>query len=246
MHSPIEQFVDHVIYTFYIFSYPIHVTHSTISILLALLIIICGTHWYLKRTYIIPSTSEYILESIYLFIRSMLIQQAGEHALPYLPLICTLFPIILFSNLLGLVPGLFTATSQLAITLLLASTVFFSIILIGLYEHGIRFFKLFAPSTVSPLLWPLVIPIEVISFFTKHLSLAIRLAVNMIAGHIILKIFASFITMAHTLPLTISISLVVIPVLVLLILLETFVACIQAYIFTLLTCVYINDVMHLH
>lgn len=169
----------------------------------------------------------------------------GEQGLKFFPLVFTLFLLILTLNMLGMVPGFFTVTSQLWVTAALALLVFLTVIVVGFIKNGIGFLKLFVPEGVPIYVLPLVSMIEVISFFSRPLSHSVRLFANMLAGHITLKVFAGFIIMLlgaaglykslAVLPLFMAIALTA---------LEFLVAFLQAYVFTMLTCMYLNDALH--
>ncbi len=240
MHNPLDQFVDKVVGRITLFNTDLCITKAVVSMLLALALVIIGTYWYVRRTYQISSVYSYIVEYAYEFIRDILVQKAGTDAVKYMPFIISLFMTILLNNLLGLIPGLSTATSQLVINICLSLLVFMFVIYVSIANNGLHFIKMFIPRNVP---WPiliLLIPIELMSFCIKHLSLCIRLSINMMAGHIILKIFAGIIVKYK------ASIIVILPVLVCLTVFEIFVACMQAYLFTILTSVYINDAMHLH
>jgi F-type H+-transporting ATPase subunit a len=163
----------------------------------------------------------------------------------FFPLVFSLFMFIMVSNLVGIIPYTFTVSSHLIVTAALALLVFFTVLFYGLYKNGLKFFKLFVPSGVPIYILPLVVFIEVISFFLKPVSHSVRLFANMLAGHIALKVFASFIGMlgavgfigwlGAVLPLGLTIALTA---------LEILVAFLQAYVFTILTCIYLNDAIH--
>lgn len=192
----------------------------------------------IHRLSIIPSRRQMLVEALYLFIRDMVDRNIGEAGRSYFPLLFTLFFFVLFCNLVGLVPGAFTPTSQLIVTGSLALTVFLFTIVIRLIRHGWGFFRAFAPEGLPPLLLPLMIPVEVISFIARPVSLAVRLFANMTAGHTVLTVIAFFgLAMpwfAAWVPLGFAVLFTG---------MEAFVAVIQAYIFTILSCVYIDDAL---
>ena len=194
---------------------------------------------------VVPSRIQSIAELCYGFIRKMVEDVAGKDALPYFPYIMTLFIFIVFSNFLGLLPGAFTTTSHIAVTAILAMAVFLTVTLMGFFKHGIGFLSLFWISSAPLPLRPILALIEVISYFVRPVSHSIRLAGNMMAGHAVIKVFAAF---APMILISTGIGLVVTPLSILAITaiygLEVLVAFIQAYVFTILTCVYLKDALH--
>jgi F-type H+-transporting ATPase subunit a len=169
----------------------------------------------------------------------------GEHGLKFFPLVFSLFMFVLFTNLIGLVPFTFSVTSQIVVTASLALLVFFTVIIHGFWQHGLHFLKLFAPSGIPILILPLIVVIEIMSFLARPISHSVRLFANILAGHITLQLVASFVTMigalgvigwiGATLPLVFTVALYA---------LELLVAFLQAYVFAILTCIYLNDSLH--
>lgn len=186
---------------------------------------------------IVPGRTQSIAELAYDFVRKMVEDVAGKDALPFFPYIMTLFMFIVFANFLGLLPMSFTTTSQIAVTAVLAVGVFLTVTLIGFYKHGIGFLGLFWISAAPLPLRPILALIEVISYFVRPVSHSIRLAGNMMAGHAVIKVFAAFAAILALSPFSILAITAIIA-------LEVLVAFIQAYVFTILTCVYLKDAMH--
>jgi F-type H+-transporting ATPase subunit a len=194
---------------------------------------------------LIPGRLQSVAEISYEFVASMLRSSAGSEGMKFFPLVFSLFMFICVSNLVGIIPYTFTVSSHLIVTLALALLVFFIVLFYGFYKNGLKFLKLFVPSGVPVYILPLVVFIEVISFFLKPVSHSVRLFANMLAGHIALKVFASFVGMlgaigfigwvAAVLPLGLTIALTA---------LELLVAFLQAYVFAILTCIYLNDAIH--
>ncbi|MBF0310195.1 MAG: F0F1 ATP synthase subunit A [Magnetococcales bacterium] len=198
-------------------------------------------HLCLQNTKPVPGRLQSLAEASYLFLKGLVEDNVGKEGLRFFPMIFTLFFFILFSNLLGLIPGSFTTTSQLIVTGTLAMGVFLFSTGLGFYKHGLHFFGFFVPHGLPWVLLPLMVPIEVISYLARPVSLSVRLFANMTAGHTMLAVFFFFTT---TLPwfagwLPFGLSVVFNGV-------EVFIGFIQAYIFTILTCVYINDALHMH
>ena len=226
---------------------PIHVGHLDLSftnsalfmivaVVLATALLVIGT----RRAQLVPGRLQSVAELSYEFIANMIEENVGTEGMRYFPFIFTLFMFVLFGNLLGMVPWAYTFTSQIIVTFALAIVIFIGVTLIGLVRHGLHFFTLFAPQGVP---WPLLlllVPIELISYFIRPFTLSIRLFANMLAGHAILAVFAGFVAALGILgvaPLAMDVGFM---------LLEFLVAVLQAYIFTILTCLYLNDAIHLH
>ena len=197
---------------------------------------------------LIPGRMQSLAEMFYEFVANMVRDNAGPDARKYFPFVFSLFMFIMIGNLVGLVPGTFTFTSHIIVTFGLALTVFVFVTLLGLIKHGFHFFSLFMPSGVPMALAPIIIPIEVLSYLSRPISLSIRLFANMMAGHTMLKVFGGFSVLlggalgglgytVGILPLVINIALVGFEILV---------AMLQAYVFTILTCLYIRDALELH
>lgn len=194
---------------------------------------------------LIPSRIQSVSEMSYEFIASMLRDAAGNQGMRFFPLVFSLFMFVFVANLMGLVPYFYTITSQIIVTFALAMLVIGTVIVYGLMKHGFGFFKLFVPSGVPALLIPLVVVIEVVSFLSRPISLSVRLFANILAGHITLKVFAGFVTTLSAfgavgvagsiLPLIMTVAITG---------LEFLVAFLQAYVFAVLTCMYLSDAVH--
>jgi F-type H+-transporting ATPase subunit a len=193
---------------------------------------------------IVPGRMQSAAELLYEFIAGMVRENVGDEGKKYFPFFFTLFMFVLFGNLAGMIPGSFTFTSHIVVTFTMALIIFVVITAIGIARHGTHFFSLFFPHGAPLATAPILIPIEVISYMSRPISLSVRLFANMTVGHIILKIFAGFVIALggfFVLP-----GLVPFSVLVGITALEFFVACLQAYIFTILSCIYLNDAINLH
>jgi len=194
---------------------------------------------------LIPGRMQSVAELSYEFVASTIRSTAGSEGMKFFPLVFSLFMFICISNVIGIIPYTFTVSSHIIVTAELALLVFFIVLFYGFYKNGLKFFKLFVPSGVPIYILPLVVFIEVISFFLKPVSHSVRLFANMLAGHIALKVFASFVGMlgaigfigwlGAVLPLGLTVALTA---------LEILVAFLQAYVFTILTCIYLNDAIH--
>jgi len=190
---------------------------------------------------LVPGRWQSMAELSYEFIAGMVRDNVGTEGRPYFPFIFSLFMFILFANLIGLVPYSFTFTSHIIVTFAMAITVFLGVTVIGIVRHGLRFFTLFLPKGVPMAMAPLLIPIEIVSYLSRPVSLSIRLFANMMAGHTMLKVFAGFVVPLGILggwaPLAVDVALTGF---------EFLVAVLQAYVFTILTCLYLNDAINLH
>lgn len=245
--DPLHQFHISEFVPLELAGYSISFTNSalfmTLAVFLTAAIMLAGS----AKAQLVPGRLQSVSEMLYNFVSGMLRDAAGDDAKPYFPFVFTLFTFILFGNLLGMTPYGFTFTSHIVVTFALAALVFVAITLIGLYLHGLHFFSFFVPPGVPILLAPLIVPIEIFSYLARPVSLSVRLFANMLAGHIVLKVIGSFIAMIAAagllgafgaLPLMVfSIGFVGF---------EIFVALLQAYIFSVLTCVYLHDAIHLH
>jgi F-type H+-transporting ATPase subunit a len=195
---------------------------------------------------LIPSRLQSVGEVAYELLSGMVKNVMGEEGMVFFPFIFTLFMFILFANMIGMIPGSFTVTSHIAVTAALAFAIFFMVIIVGFWRHGLKFLMLFVPK-VPPILLPLLVPIEIISFLSRPLSHSIRLFANMLAGHTMLFMFGTFVVSlgaaGGALP-----ALSVLPLLgiVAVTALEFLIAFLQAYVFAILACIYLNDALHLH
>ncbi len=190
---------------------------------------------------LIPGKIQLVAEMFYNFIAKMISDTAGSKAKPYFPFIFSLFMFVLFCNMVGMFPYSFTVTSHIIVTLIMAMFIFVAVTIIGFIKHGFKYLKIFVPSGVPALLLPLITVIEIISYLSRPVSLSVRLFANMMAGHTMLKVFGGFVIslglLGGWLPLSFSVALTG---------LEILVAFLQAYVFAILTCIYLNDALNLH
>lgn len=247
--SPMQQFEIERYIPLHIFGYDASFTNSALSMVLAAGIIVAFIVYAMRNRSLVPSRLQSIAEMAYEFVANIVKQTAGQEAMAYFPVVFTLFTFILVSNLLGLIniPGLshfyapFTSTSHIIVTFALAAMVFVGVTFIGIFKHGLGFLKLFVPSGVPWLMLIILVPIEVISYFTRPISLSVRLFANMMAGHTLLKVFGGFVIGLGLLggwaPLLFMVPFTG---------LEVLVAFLQAYVFAILTCIYLNDALHIH
>ncbi|WP_417685353.1 F0F1 ATP synthase subunit A [Roseibium sp.] len=194
---------------------------------------------------LVPSRLQSISEMAYEFVAGMLRSSAGTEGMRFFPLVFSLFMFVLVANLFGMFPYFFTITSHIIVTFALAMLVILTVTLYGFMRHGTKFLHLFVPSGVPGALIPIVAPIEVISFLSRPVSLSVRLFANMLAGHITLKVFAGFVVSLSAMG-AVGVAGAVLPLgmTVALTALEFLVAFLQAYVFTVLTCMYLNDAIH--
>jgi F-type H+-transporting ATPase subunit a len=220
-------------------------TNSALFMLIAVLLIAFLMLGATRSRALVPSRLQTLAEMSYEFVASNLRSTAGTEGLKFFPLVFSLFMFILVVNVVGIIPYMFTVTSHIIITVALALLVFFTVIIYGFWKNGLRFLKLFVPSGIPIYILPLVTFIEVMSFLSRPVSHSVRLFANMLAGHITLKVFGGFVTMLAAfgvlgwlgalLPLGLTIALTA---------LELLVAFLQAYVFAILTCIYLNDAIH--
>ena len=194
-----------------------------------------------KKNSLLPNKLQLMSELSYTFVSKMIADTAGSKARPYFAFIFSLFMFVLFCNMFGMIPYTFTVTSHIIVTFVLASFIFISITVIGFIKHGFGYLKLFVPSGVPVVLLPLIVVIEIISYLSRPISLSVRLFANMMAGHTMMKVFGGFVIslgiVGGWLPLSFSVALTG---------LEILVAFLQAYVFAILTCIYLNDALNLH
>jgi len=239
--GPLHQFEINNIFDINIYDTDISFTNSALSMVIAISLAIIIYFLGSKKNGEAPTKLQIAIEMSYSFIANMVKDNVGSGGKAYFPFIFTLFLFILFGNVLGMVPYNFTYTSHIIVTFGLAGFIFIGVTIIGLIKHGISFLKFFVPSGVPIALLPILIPIEVISYFVRPVSLSLRLFANMMAGHTMLKVFASFIVLLGLLGGWAPLALVVV-----LTGFEIMIAVLQAYVFTILCCLYLNDALNLH
>ena len=247
MHSPVKQFTINVLYDLKLFGFDISFTNSALFMVLAVLVSTIFLVAAMRPAAIVPGRMQAAAEMMYEFIADMVRSNVGSEGRPYFPFIFTLFVFVLFSNMLGMLPYSYTTTSQIIVTFGMASFIFIAVTLIGLIKHGLHFFSFFVPAGAPKPLYPLIILIEVVSYFVRPVSLSVRLFANMLAGHTMLNVFAGLaVMMAGAGGVTAAGSLLPLLAIIGLTGLEFLVAALQAYVFTILTCMYLNDALHLH
>ena len=238
--APLEQFVIKPLVPLHIGHLDISYTNSallmTIVVALIMLLLVGAT----RRAALVPGRLQSLAELSYEFVAGMVRENVGTDGIEFFPLIFSIFMFILFSNFLGLVPYSFTVTGQVIVTLALALFVFILATIVGFVRHGAHFLSFFFPPGAPVFMAPVLIPIEIISYLSRPVSLSIRLFANMMAGHTMMAVFAGFtITLGlfGVLPIAINVAMFA---------LEMIVCALQAYVFTILTCLYLRDAIHLH
>tara|TARA_B100001057_G_scaffold143827_1_gene143575 strand:+ start:3780 stop:4514 length:735 start_codon:yes stop_codon:yes gene_type:complete len=216
-------------------------TNASLFMLISALSICIFLYFGSNQKRIIPGRLQLIAELFYNFIAKMISDTAGSKAKPYFPFIFTLFMFVLLCNMVGMLPYSFTVTSHIIVTLVMALFIFIAVTVIGFIKHGLKYLSIFVPKGVPVILLPLITIIEIISYLSRPVSLSVRLFANMMAGHTMLKVFGSFVIslglLGGWLPLSFSVALTG---------LEILVAFLQAYVFAILTCIYLNDALNLH
>ena len=216
-------------------------TNASLFMMISALAIISVFFVGTRRRTIIPTKIQLLTELSYTLVSKMISDTAGSKAKPYFPFVFSLFMFVLFCNMLGMLPYSFTVTSHIIVTFALAAIIFVGVTIIGFVNHGIKYLKLFIPSGVPLFLLPLIVIIEIISYLSRPVSLSVRLFANMMAGHTMLKVFGGFVIslgiIGGWLPLSFTVALTG---------LEILIAFLQAYVFAILTCIYLNDALNLN
>jgi len=244
MPDPIHQFELHPIVPIKIFGWDVSFTNSSLFMVASVVLITAFFMVSMRSRSLVPGRMQSMAEVTHEFVAGMLRDSTGSAGMKYFPFVFTIFMFIFTCNMLGMIPGFFTVTSHIIVTAALAALVFLTVLIVGFAKNGIRFLRLFVPEGVPIAILPLVVLIEVISFLARPVSHSVRLFANMLAGHITLKVFGGFVVMLlgagtfaalSPLPLLMAIALTA---------LEVLVAFLQAYVFTMLTCMYLNDALH--
>ncbi|MGX7871849.1 F0F1 ATP synthase subunit A [Mesorhizobium sp. ORM6] len=243
--DPIHQFHIIKLIPINIGGYDLSFTNSALFMVATVIVAAAFLYLTTSSRSLVPGRLQSVSEMAYEFVGNMLRDAAGTQGMKFFPLVFSLFMFVLVANLLGLIPYFFTVTSHIIVTFGLAILVIGTVIVYGFMKHGLGFLKLFVPQGVPIFLMPLVVAIEVISFVSRPVSLSVRLFANMLAGHITLKVFSGFVVSlsafgaigiaGSVLPLAMAVALTA---------LELLVAFLQAYVFAVLTCMYLNDALH--
>ena len=223
------------------FGFDASFTNSALFMVIAACVITLFTLYAMRKRSLVPSRLQSVAELSYEFVANMVRSNVGTDGMKYFPFVFTLFMFVLVLNMLGMMPYSFTVTSHIIVTFALAAFIFIGVTLIGFWKHGAKFLKFFVPSGVPVVMLPLLVVIELISYLTRPISLSVRLFANMMAGHTMLEVFAGFAVMlpwwGKIAPAGFMVAFTG---------LEVLVAFLQALIFTVLTCIYLNDALHMH
>ena len=239
-HSPLEQFEIIPYLQFKTVHLDLSFTNSSLTMVLTVALITIFFTATVNTRSLIPTRMQMISEMSYNFIAQLLKDTVGNEGKKYFPFVFTIFMFVLIGNMLGMIPYSFTFTSHIIVTFALATVVFIGVTILGLLKHRLHFFSFFVIPGLPWYMLPLLIPIEIISYLSRPISLSVRLFANMLAGHTLLKVFAGFVValgVGGVLPLAFIVALTG---------LEILIAFLQAYVFAILTCLYINDALHLH
>ncbi len=238
--SPVEQFRIEPLVPIKVGGVDVSFTNSALFMVVAVLIVSALLTLSVRRRALVPGRWQSVAELLYEGTANMIRDTVGSEGRKYFPFIFTLFMFLLFGNLIGLVPYTFTYTSHIIVTVALALVVFVGVTIIGFAKHGLGYLRLFLPEGTPVIAAPLLIVIEILSYFSRPFSLAMRLAINMLVGHVLLQLLASFV-----IALGVA-GIVPIGFMGAIFLLELLVAVLQAYVFTILSCIYLNDAIHMH
>ena len=223
------------------FGFDASFTNSALFMVIAACVITLFTLYAMRKRSLVPSRLQSVAELSYEFVANMVRDNVGTAGMKYFPFVFTLFMFVLTLNMLGMLPYSFTVTSHIIVTFVLAAFIFLGVTAIGFWKHGLKFFKFFVPSGVPVVMLPLLVVIELISYLTRPISLSVRLFANMMAGHTMLKVFGAFVVALGLLggwaPLAFMVAFTG---------LEILVAFLQAYVFAILTCIYLNDALNMH
>lgn len=240
-HSPLAQFAIEPLAPIHIGGLDASFTNSALWMVIAVggitAFMLLGT----RKQAIVPGRWQSLCEGMYDFVSNLLKENVGNEGRKFFPFVFSLFMFILFCNLFGLLPGAFTVTSHIIVTAAMAIFVFVGVTIVGIVLHGLRFFTYFVPQGAPVWLIPIMIPIEILSYFIRPMSLSVRLFANMVAGHVMLAVVGGFVFAMGVWFGWIPLAFVTV-----LFGLELLIACLQAYVFTILTCIYLHDAVHLH
>ncbi|MEZ5668405.1 MAG: F0F1 ATP synthase subunit A [Alphaproteobacteria bacterium] len=244
-HSPLEQFTIKPLFEVNLGGLDVSFTNSSLWMAIAIAVVTLLFFYATRAQRLVPTRLQALAEMLYGITANMVRDNVGSEGRKYFPFIFTLFMFVLFGNLLGLIPYSFTYTSHIVVTFTMAAIIFVAVTVIGIVRHGLGFGRLFFPEGAPPATAVVLIPIELISYLSRPVSLSVRLFANMTVGHVLLKVIAGFV-------IGIGASMFVVPgiipfaLLVAVTVLELLVAVIQAYVFAILTCIYLHDALHLH
>lgn len=244
--NPMEQFEVKPLIALHLGSYDISFTNQSLFMCLVVAAVTLFLGYVVSRPRLVPGRLQSMGEISYEFVANMITSTSGEDGLVFFPFVFSIFFFVLFANFMGMIPGAFTVTSQIIVTFALTVLVLSTVVIVGFAKHGIGFLKLFVPKAPFILLL-LLVPIEIISFLSRLVSLSVRLFANMLAGHTMLQVFAGFVVALGSAGMLLK-PLAIAPMLMIIFVgsLEMLVAFLQAYVFAVLTCIYLNEALHLH
>lgn len=244
-HSPLDQFKISPIADLQIAGFDASFTNSALWMVIGLVVASVFLIGGVRNTKAVPGRWQTLVEMSYSFVAGIVRDNAGKEGKSFFPFVFTLFMFILTANVMGMMPYSFTTTSHIVVTFALAAVIFIGVTLIGFAKNGVGYLRLFAPSGLPLLLLPIIFVIEVISYLTRPISLSVRLFANMLAGHIIVKVFAGFVvSLAAAGGAMSALSVAPFALNIFMTGLELLVAFLQAYVFTILTCLYLHDAFH--
>lgn len=239
--SPLAQFEIKRLVQMDVGGLDVSFTNASLFMVIAIVAVTLFLTWSMRSRAMVPGRMQSMAELSYEFIANMIKDNVGSEGRKYFPFIFSIFMFVLFCNLLGMIPYSFTVTSHIVVTFALAALVFVVVTIVAFVRHGVKFLGFFIPSGVPAILLVLLVPIEIISYFVRPVSLSVRLFANMLAGHTLMKVFGGFVV-----ALGIFLGWVPLAFIVALTGLEFLVAFLQAYVFAILSCLYLNDAIHLH
>lgn len=248
MLDPLHQFAIKKIFPITIRNMDFSFTNSSLAVLIVLILMYGVFSAGIRNKKLIPNRIQAVVEMFYKLVAELIQDNVGKEGQKYFPFVFSIFIFIFFGNLLGMIPFMFTFTSHIIVTFTLAMLVFLFVTVLGIVLHGSKFLHLFAPSGLPSYLLIVIVPIEMISYLSRPISLSVRLFANMMAGHTMMKVFAAFVTMllASSMEAVKCVSILPVIINTLLTAFEIVIAMLQAYVFAILTCVYLNDAVHLH
>lgn len=244
MAGPLDQFIIKDLIPIHVGGVDLSFTNAALWMVIAGAVTSVGLSLAVRHKAIVPGRLQMFAENSYGLVANMVRENAGKSGMAFFPFIFTMFCVVLMGNMLGMIPGSFTYTSHLAVTASLALFLFIFFTGVGFYKHGLHFFSFFSPAGVPLPLKFVIVPLEVISYMTRPLTLSMRLFANMMAGHLVLKVFAGF--CVSLMSLSIFASIVPMGFNVIMIAFEFMIAFLQAYVFAILSCIYLHDALEMH
>ena len=238
--DPLHQFEIYPLLDIQVAGFDISFTNSALWMVIAAVVGYAIMTFGMRKAELVPGRMQNVSEMLYGIVSGMIRDNVGDEGKKYFPIVFTLFLFVLFGNVLGMIPGSFTFTSHLIVTFAMASVIFIVVTIIGIMRHGTHFLRLFFPEGAPAWTAVILVPIELVSYLSRPISLSVRLFANMMVGHTLLKVLGGFAILmgaAGVLPVALLVGITA---------LEFLVAALQAYVFTILTCIYLHDAIHLH